>query len=120
MENSTDSRTGRLRYIYSTLSIYLARVELVKVSERLISPGAPSLEAFYTHVISAPSLHRASTDALIHDGPCLTQNTVMKTTHKISYHIYALCKLVLKCTFLGHTHKASGSTRLNQSYIKYG
>ena len=26
MENS---RTGRLRYIYSTLSIYLARVELV-------------------------------------------------------------------------------------------
>ena len=68
MENSTDSRTGRLRYIYSTLSIYLARVELVKLSEmleRLISPGTPSLEAFYTHVISAPSLHRASTDALI-------------------------------------------------------
>ena len=32
--------------------------------KRLISPGAPSLEAFYTHVISAPSLHRASTDAL--------------------------------------------------------
>ena len=31
MENSTDSRTGRLRYIYSTLSIYLARVELVKL-----------------------------------------------------------------------------------------
>ena len=35
MENSTDSRTGRLRYIYSTLSIYLARVELVKLSEML-------------------------------------------------------------------------------------
>ena len=33
--------------------------------KRLISPGTPSLEAFYTHVISAPSLHRASTDALI-------------------------------------------------------
>ena len=65
-ENSTDSRTGRLRYIYSTLSIYLARVELlVRCLKRLISPGAPSLEAFYTHVISAPSLHRASTDALI-------------------------------------------------------
>ena len=30
-----DSRTGRLRYIYSTLSIYLARVELVKLSEML-------------------------------------------------------------------------------------
>ena len=61
MENSTDSRTGRLRYIYSTLSIYLARVELVKrgkseMLERLISPGAPSSQAFYTHVISAPSL----------------------------------------------------------------
>ena len=68
MENSIDSRTGRLRYIYSTLNIYLARVELVKLVrclKRLISPGAPSLEAFYTHVISAPSLHRASTDALI-------------------------------------------------------
>ena len=34
-ENSTDSRTGRLRYIYSTLSIYLARVELVKLSAML-------------------------------------------------------------------------------------
>ena len=34
----------------------------------LISPGAPSLEAFYAHVISAPSLHKARTDALIGDS----------------------------------------------------
>ena len=54
MENSTDSRTGRLRYIYSTLSIYL---ELVKLSEMLEKPGAPSLEALYVHVISAPSVY---------------------------------------------------------------
>ena len=27
------------------------------------------MEAFYTHVISAPSLHRASTDALIPPSP---------------------------------------------------
>ena len=35
MENSTDSRTGRLRYIYSTLSMVLATVELLKLSEML-------------------------------------------------------------------------------------
>ena len=35
LKEEDDSRTGRLRYIYSTLSIYLARVELVKLSEML-------------------------------------------------------------------------------------
>ena len=48
--------------VCGTFTVYLARVELVKLSEMLISPGAP---AFPRHVIPAPSLHRASTDALI-------------------------------------------------------
>ena len=46
-ERRWDSRTGRLRYIYNTLSIFLARVEPVH------APGAPSLEAFSTQVIPA-------------------------------------------------------------------
>ena len=46
MENSTDSRTGRLRYIYSTLSIYLARVELVKLSEILEKAYIPRRSEF--------------------------------------------------------------------------
>ena len=46
MENSTDSRTGRLRYIYSTLSIYLARVELVKLSEMLEKAYIPRRSEF--------------------------------------------------------------------------
>ena len=46
MENSTDSRTGRLRYIYSTLSIYLARVELVKLSEMLEKAYIPRRSKF--------------------------------------------------------------------------
>ena len=41
-----DSRTGRLRYIYSTLSIYLARVELVKLSERLEKACIPRRSEF--------------------------------------------------------------------------
>ena len=45
-ENSTDSRTGRLRYIYSTLSIYLARVELVKLSEMLEKAYIPRRSAW--------------------------------------------------------------------------
>ena len=45
-ENSTDSRTGRLRYIYSTLSIYLARVELVKLSEMLEKAYIPRRSEF--------------------------------------------------------------------------
>ena len=68
MDNLTDSLTGRLQYISSTLSIFVARVELVKlcyVLEKLISAVAPSLEAFSTHVISVACLHRASVDALI-------------------------------------------------------
>ena len=46
MENSTDTRTGRLRYIYSTLSIYLARVELVKLSEMLEKVYIPRRSEF--------------------------------------------------------------------------
>ena len=46
MENSTDSRTGRLRYIYSTLSIYLARVELVKLSAMLEKAYIPRHSEF--------------------------------------------------------------------------
>ena len=46
MENSTDSRTGRLRYIYSTLSIYLARVELVKLSQMLEKAYIPRRSKF--------------------------------------------------------------------------
>ena len=47
MENSTDSRTGRLRYIYSTLSIlYLARVELVKLSEKAYIPRRSEFGGF--------------------------------------------------------------------------
>ena len=46
MENSTDSRTGRLRYIYSTLSIYLAGVELVKLSEMLEKAYIPRWSEF--------------------------------------------------------------------------
>ena len=46
MENSTDSRTGRLRYIYSTLSIYLARVELVKLSEMVEKAYIPRRSEF--------------------------------------------------------------------------
>ena len=38
--------TGRLRYIYSTLSIYLARVELVKLSEMLEMAYIPSRSEF--------------------------------------------------------------------------
>ena len=45
-ENSTDSWTGRLRYIYSTLSIYLARVELVKLSEMLEKAYIPRRSEF--------------------------------------------------------------------------
>ena len=41
-----DSRTGRLRYIYSTLSIYLARVELVKLSEMLEKAYIPRRSEF--------------------------------------------------------------------------
>ena len=41
-----DSRTGRLRYIYSTLSIYLARVELVKLSEMLEKPRPSEFGGF--------------------------------------------------------------------------
>ena len=39
-------RTGRLRYIYSTLSIYLARVELVKLSEMLEKAYIPEFGGF--------------------------------------------------------------------------
>ena len=46
MENLTDSQTGRLRYIYSTLSIYLARVELVKLSEMLEKAYIPRRSEF--------------------------------------------------------------------------
>ena len=46
MENLTDSRTGRLRYIYSTLSIYLARVQLVKLSEMLEKAYIPRRPEF--------------------------------------------------------------------------
>ena len=42
MENSTDSRTGRSRYIYSTLSMFLTKVELVKLSEMLEKAYIPS------------------------------------------------------------------------------
>ena len=42
----TDSRTGRLRYIYSTLSIHLARVELVKLSEMLEKAYIPRRSEF--------------------------------------------------------------------------
>ena len=69
MENSTDFRIQRLRLIYSVLSIYLVRVAVVKLFERLENAYIPSLEAFSTHVIPAPFLHRASsyiaTDAQI-------------------------------------------------------
>ena len=41
-----DSRTGRLRYIYSTLNIYLARIELVKLSEMLEKAYIPRRSEF--------------------------------------------------------------------------
>ena len=47
MENWTDSRTGRLRYIYSVLSIYSARVELVKLSEILEKAYMPRHSEFW-------------------------------------------------------------------------
>ena len=47
MENSTDSLTGRLRCIYSTLSIYLARVELVKLSEMPYIPRHSEFGGFF-------------------------------------------------------------------------
>ena len=43
MENLTDSRTGRLRYIYS---IYLAGVQLVKLSEMLEKAYIPRRSEF--------------------------------------------------------------------------
>ena len=57
MENSTDSRTGRLRYIYSTLSIYLARVELVKLSEMLEKAYIPRHSEFggFLHARDIPT-----------------------------------------------------------------
>ena len=66
----SERRRWRIRPILGldvngTLSIYLAGVKLVKLCEMLEKAYTPSLEAFYTHVISTPSLHRASTDALI-------------------------------------------------------
>ena len=45
-EEEDDSRTGRLRYIYSTLSIYLPRVELVKLSEMLAKAYIPRRSEF--------------------------------------------------------------------------
>ena len=59
-----DSRTGRLRYIYSTLSIiYLARVELVKLSEMLEKAYIPRRSEFGGFLHARDILHRASTDA---------------------------------------------------------
>ena len=46
MENSTNSRTGRLRYIYSTLSIFLGRVWFVKPSEMLEKVCIPGRSEF--------------------------------------------------------------------------
>ena len=46
MENSTDSRTGRLRYIYSTLSIFLSRFYFVKLSEMLENTYIPGRSEF--------------------------------------------------------------------------
>ena len=68
--------------------------------KRLISPGAPSLEAFYTHVISAPSLHRASTDAL-------TRTSRRRGTHENTFVIskkYA--KINACCSWLREVHSA--------------
>ena len=59
MENSTDSRTGRLRYIYSTLSMFLELEKLSEMPEKVISPGILGLEAFSTHVI--PYIERLPT-----------------------------------------------------------
>ena len=47
MENSTDSRTGRSRYIYSTLSMFLTKVELVKLSEMLYIPRNSEFGSFF-------------------------------------------------------------------------
>ena len=41
-----DSRTGRLRYIYSTLSIYLARVELSEMLEKAYIPRRSEFGGF--------------------------------------------------------------------------
>ena len=46
MENSTILGLDVLRYIYSTLSIYLARVELVKLSEMLEKAYIPRRSEF--------------------------------------------------------------------------
>ena len=54
MENSTNSRTGRLRYIYSTY--FWVEYGLVRCLKRLVSPGALSLEAFSAHMIPAASI----------------------------------------------------------------
>ena len=41
-----DSRTGRLRYIYSILSIYLARVELSEMLEKAYIPRRSEFGGF--------------------------------------------------------------------------
>ena len=56
---------GHLRYIYSTQSIFLARVELVEMLEKAYIHWRSEFGGFSTHVIPVASLHRASTDALI-------------------------------------------------------
>ena len=47
-KNYDDDDDGDLRYNYSTLSLFLARMELVNL---FISPGTLSVEAFSMHVI---------------------------------------------------------------------
>ena len=69
-EDGEFNRFSDCTYIYSTLSIlYLARVELVKLSEMLEKAYIPRRSEFggflYTRDPRAIPLHRASTDALI-------------------------------------------------------
>ena len=92
MENSTDSQIGHfmvhLQYSKHIFSWSRAGKSLVRCLKRLISPGAPGLEAFYMHVISAPSLHRASTDTLIimehakYSRSALPRNNCLKINKK--------------------------------------
>ena len=70
--NLADSRMDCLRGCLATLSVLVVRIALLeyrKIQERLISVEFVSLEAFkmyYVMLASAPSLHRESTDSLIH------------------------------------------------------
>ena len=69
MENSTDSRTGRLRYVHSTYNNIL--LKLSEMLEKAYIPRRSEFGALYTHVIPA----QCSNDA------CIYALYIMLTVH---------------------------------------